>query len=448
MAVTESIQRSQVVGALACQRNSYLKTLEAEVVSCEKRPPPVATKNNKKPAEAESDKSSETWLIEFDDSVLFPEGLTRLMNAGGGQPSDHGTITLLSGSSETPIPIEFVERVGLHCVYHSPQPLFPGDKVRQEVDFERRWDHMQQHTGQHLLSAVMDTYDNLNTLGWGMGKSGAMNYIDLPRKPTDSELRAIQARCNEIIRSSLPITVETPDDAKVHKMPQDYDQSKGVVRVIRIGDIDRNTCCGTHLSQTSHISLILLHHGESVHGKNYRLYFSVGDRAINLATASIGAMTSVSRLLSCKNTPEEVVQGVKATQTAAADLKKREKKLLTDIAEFEADAAKLRLQTSKTAWVHRADGNADFVKWITVGVRDALASSGGAVVVATGEEKQGGQILVLGQKAGVESLVAKVREVVKDVRGGGGGEKWQGKVSCWEKGAFETLKELVEGFPL
>ncbi|KAF6809727.1 alanyl-trna synthetase domain-containing protein [Colletotrichum plurivorum] len=442
MTVTESTQRGQVVGALVCQRNSYLKTLEAEVVSCEKRPPPVATKNNskKKPVETDSDKSSEIWLIEFDDSVLFPEG--------GGQPSDHGTITLLSGPSETPFPIEFVERVGLRCVYHSPQPLSPGDKVRQEVDFERRWDHMQQHTGQHLLSAVMDTYENLNTLGWGMGKSGAMNYIDLPRKPADAELRAIQARCNEIIRGSLPITVETPDDAKVHKMPEDYDQSKGVVRVIRIGDIDRNTCCGTHLSQTSHISLILLHHGESVHGKNYRLYFSVGDRAINLATASIGAMTSVSRLLSCKNTPEEVVQGVKTTQTAAADLKKREKKLLTDIAEFEADAAKLRLQTSKTAWVHRADGNVDFVKWISVGVRDALASSVGVVVVATGEEKQGGQIVVLGQKAGVESLVAKVKEVVKDVKGGGGGEKWQGKVSCWEKGALETLKELVEGFSL
>lgn len=48
---------------------------------------------------------------------------------------------------------------------HSPQPLPPGTLVRQEIDFERRWDHMQQHTGQHLLSAIMDTYDNLPTLG-------------------------------------------------------------------------------------------------------------------------------------------------------------------------------------------------------------------------------------------------------------------------------------------
>ncbi|KAI8284599.1 threonyl and Alanyl tRNA synthetase second additional domain-containing protein [Colletotrichum sp. SAR11_57] len=380
MAVTESTKRPEVVGALACQRNSYLKTLEAEVISCEKRPPPVAKKNGGKDKSKESNGvgKSEMWLIEFDDSVLFPEG--------GGQPSDHGTITLLAGDSETPIPIEFVERVGLRCVYHSPQLLSPGDRVRQEVDFQRRWDHMQQHTGQHLLSAVMDTHENLNTLGWGMGKSGAMNYVDLPRKPTDAELQAIQARCTEIIRSSLPITVETPDDAKVHKMPEDYNQSKGVVRVIRIGDIDRNTA------------------------------------------------------------PQEVVQTVKRTQETSSELKKREKKLLADIAQFEAEAAKAKLKASKAVWLHRGDGNADFVKVVTVNVKDALAASGGLVVVATGEDKQGGQLVVLGQKAGVEALVPKIKDLIKDVKGGGAGDKWQGKVTTWDKGVLVSLKELVEGF--
>ncbi|KAI8317614.1 putative alanyl-tRNA editing protein alaX [Colletotrichum sp. SAR11_240] len=335
MAVTESTKRPEVVGALACQRNSYLKRLEAEVISCEKRSPPVAKKNGGKDKSKESNgvDKSEMWSIEFDDS-----------------------------------------------------PLSPGDRVRQEVDFQRRWDHMQQHTGQHLLSAVMDTHENLNTLGWGMGKSGAMNYVDLPRKPTDAELQAIQARCTEIIRSSLPITVETPDDAKVHKMPEDYDQT------------------------------------------------------------AIGAMSSASKLLSCPSAPQEVIQTVKRTQETASELKKREKKLLADIAQFEAEAAKTKLQTSKAVWVHRADGNADFVKVVTVNVKDALAASGGLVVVATGEDKQGGQLVVLGQKAGVEALVPKIKELVKDVKGGGAGDKWQGKVTIWDKGVLVSLKELVEGF--
>ena len=63
--------------------------------------------------------------------------------------------------------------------------------VRQEVDFHRRWDHMQQHTGQQLLSAIMNTYNNLETLSWGMGAEGEMNYVELPRKPTPEEIQEI-----------------------------------------------------------------------------------------------------------------------------------------------------------------------------------------------------------------------------------------------------------------
>lgn len=139
-----------------------------------------------------------------------------------------------------------------------------------------------------------------------------------------------------------------------------------------------------------------------------------------------------------------MVQSVKSTQSSATDLKKKEKKLLAEIAEFEAEAAKAKLQTKKSVWVHRADGNADFVKWITVNVKDAVATSGGIVVVATGEEKKSGQLIVLGEKAGVEALVTKIKELVKGVKGGGAGDKWQGKVAAWDKGTLEALKELVE----
>lgn len=100
---------------------------------------------------------------------------------------------------------------------------------------------MQQHTGQHLLSAIMDTYDNLETVGWGMGAENEPNYVDLPRKPSQEEMRDIQERCNESIRNNLTITVETPNHAKADSLPGDYDKEKGVVRVIKIGDIDANT---------------------------------------------------------------------------------------------------------------------------------------------------------------------------------------------------------------
>jgi hypothetical protein len=146
----------------------------------------------------------------------------------------------LSTSSE-PIPVKYAQRQGLRCVLHSPQPLEPGSSVRQDIDFQTRWDHMQQHTGQHLLSAIMDAYDNLETLGWGMGSNGSMSYVDLPRKPTDEELQTIQEKCNKAISNNHAITVETPDDAEKNNLPSDYDKELGVVRVINIKDIDRNT---------------------------------------------------------------------------------------------------------------------------------------------------------------------------------------------------------------
>lgn len=239
-----------MVGDLACQRDSYLRTLDTEVTSCiEWSPPKTAGSKNSPKNGVPASTPEKAYLIEFADSVLFPEGIFVLPRdiscladefPGGGQPTDHGTVTLLSSDSAESIPIKSIQRQGLRCIYYSHQLLGPGTRVRQEVDFRRRWDHMQQHTGQHLLSAIMDKYDHLESVGWGMGAQGEINYIDLPRKPTDEEMQTIQDKCNEAIRDNLKITVETPDDAKSDSLPDDYDREKGVVRIIKIGDIDAN----------------------------------------------------------------------------------------------------------------------------------------------------------------------------------------------------------------
>ena len=91
---------------------------------------------------------------------------------------------------------------------------------------------MQQHTGQHLLSAVMDKYDNLETLGWGMGSDGGISYVELPRKPSKEEIEEIQSKCNEIIRRNLEVTIDIPH--------VDHDEAKGIVRIVKIGDLDAN----------------------------------------------------------------------------------------------------------------------------------------------------------------------------------------------------------------
>ncbi|KAF4619023.1 hypothetical protein G7Y89_g14826 [Cudoniella acicularis] len=191
----------------------------------------------------------------------------------------------------------------------------------------------------------MDRYDNLETIGWGMGSENDVNYVDLPRKPSEEEWKSIQDKCNEAIRTNHSITVEAPLDAKSESLPNDYDAEKGVVRVIKIGDIDRNPCCGTHLSQTSHISLLLLHSTQPIRGKHTRMYFTTGDRAISLASTSISSLRSIGKLMS--SGPSELIPNIKKMTESASESRSKERKLLLEIAKFEASTIKTKLKEGK-----------------------------------------------------------------------------------------------------
>lgn len=275
-----------------------------------------------------------------------------------------------------------------------------------------------------------------------------MNYIELPRKPTPAELASIQTQCNEAIRANHPITVETPSagtgKGSDSSLPENYDKEKGVVRYIRIGDLDYNACCGTHLKQTSHISLILLHHTQTVRATNCRLFFSAGDRAIEIAAKSINAIRSIAVSLSSGSAPEEVQSSVQRLGEVAADARKREKKLLAEVAKYEGERIKADLKAGKIGWCYRATDGLDFISLVVIEVKDAVKEHG-VVVLVSGEVKTAGSVMIIGEKGLVESLAAKVKEAVGSVKGGGKGEKWQGKVVEWKKGEIEALREAFQG---
>lgn len=434
-----------IVGALSCQKDSYLQTLDTDVVACEEYIPP---KGNPQISKAKSKKSmtplkengnsdsvaQRTWMIEFADSVLFPEG--------GGQHTDHGFITPLGVKGASAIPIENIQRHGLRCIHFSQTPLEVGTKVRQTVYYARRWDLMQQHTGQHLLSAIMDGM-NLPTLGWSMGQAGEMNYVELPRRPTDTEIVRIQEECNAVVRDSVPVTVETPEGKGSSSLPADYDGEKGVVRFIKIGDLDYNACCGTHLKQTSHIGLILLHHTQTVRGTNCRLFFTAGDRAIKLATESINGLRNIAVSLSTSAVPEDVAAKVQGLSEQISEGRKKEKRMLSEIANFEAQQIKETLQCALGAFSHRPDDGLDFVNLVVIELRDVLKGKG-VVVLCTGDTKTSGSLVITGKADLVEMLSSKVKDLVKTAKGGGRGEKWQGKVTEWQKGEIEALRAAVE----
>ena len=132
----------------------------------------------------------------------------------------------------------------------------------------------------------------------------------------------------------------------------------------------------------------------------------------------------------------------------ATELKKKERRLLTEIAEHEGNRVRAEVRAGKNAWVHRADEGLEYINVVLCEVQDDIkggGSDGGVVVVlATGKEQKQGQVVIAGHKDAVESLAAKAKEIVTGIKGGGRGERWQGKVTEWKKGELSSLKTLVE----
>lgn len=429
-----------VVGALACQKNSYLKTLSTVVLSCkEYQPPKKATKkkkknnkkNNKGKKEPENDSKPETlYEVELKDTVLFPEG--------GGQPSDTGFLIVGKDKEEETIPVRHVSREGLKAEHFITKPLDVGTKVSMKVDWDRRFDHMQQHTGQHLLSAILDKWE-LPTLGWKMGDE--VDYIEIGRKLEEEEVTKLTSQVNDLITKNIPVTVEIPDpeDVTKTKMPKDYDMENGVLRVVHIGDIDANPCCGTHLCSTAQIKALALLGQEKVRKTHYRLNFICGDRLVNFVRKSDGILEQLAKEMSCQK--EMLPESVKNLVSEHRQLQSKENKLMKEVAEYQAESLKKQFVAKKDAIVcyHRIDADLPFISQIA---RDLGDLGDGTAALFTTQTDKTGAIIVVGKR--VNEVVSYLKEHISTLKGGGK-TRFQGKVGEYQKGELSSALKYLKG---
>lgn len=173
------------------------------------------------------------WEVMLEDTVLFPEG--------GGQPWDTGSLTLTDANGVShAFAVEGVVRRGLDAVHivrvPSSSPIdfaaIVGKEAKVDVDWDRRIDHMATHTGQHLLSAVLDKR-GLNTLSWGMPAypSTEAPYIELPRGITWQEAQEVEDECNRYIGEDVKVWIDfsvqgsatTEEEERENRgIPKDY----------------------------------------------------------------------------------------------------------------------------------------------------------------------------------------------------------------------------------
>lgn len=405
---------STIVGLLACQRDPYLRSLKTQVVGCEK----VLDKKSKEITGYE---------LELKDTVLFPEG--------GGQPNDTGILKMATESGEeNVISVSNVLRDGLTAVHIADKPVEPGTEVTVNINWARRHDHMQQHTGQHLLSAILDKR-NVETVSWGLGPKFC--YVELPRKLTPEEVTEVQEEVNDKIKEAIQVKTVLNKDVD-HNVPEDYDVNNGVVRVIHIGNVDENPCCGTHLKNTLEISSMALLHSVGIRGSNSRLFFLAGDRVYKYAAEAHELVRKAGAALSCQ--PDEIEDKINKQNQSLKDLYSREKFWSVQVAKYEAQELRQTLKEKKIAVLHKPDASVEYLKNIEKEL-GKLEPGMGTYVLISGQGKQGGAIVASGDD--INGCVETIKSIVPDVKGGGKG-KWQGKVLSWEKGSIESLMKNLQ----
>ncbi|MGC8761815.1 MAG: alanyl-tRNA editing protein [Bryobacteraceae bacterium] len=296
---------------------------------------------------------TDSFLTKFDARVVRAEdGRTRVVldrtafyPTSGGQPHDTGT---LAG-----IPVARVEEEDEEIVHVLAAPLPESGTVHGVIDWPRRLDHMQQHSGQHLLSAVFDQLFGYPTASFHLGSAASTIDLETASVAPD-ELAAAERRANELIWQDLPVRVSFEDSRRAEGLRKQAAR-EGLLRIITIEGVDRTACGGTHVLSTGQIGVVLVRKTEKIRGMT-RVEFLCGGRAIARARADYEALDRTARLFS--TALDDVPAAAAGALEQAREAEKTRRRLALELASLRGkalydactpDAAGLRIHVERLA---------------------------------------------------------------------------------------------------
>jgi alanyl-tRNA synthetase len=244
-------------------------------------------------AEVEEVPASQRPALILNRSAFYP--------TSGGQIFDIGTISI--DGNQTLRVTEVADTEDGRVVHYLEAPvkdLPPGTRVRGQIDATRRRDHMQQHSGQHVLSAAFVRLHNLHTVSFHMADDYCSIDLDTPNL-TKEQIESAERLANEIIFENRPVDIrfvnrEEAGKLGLRKLPAaDRDE----LRIIDIHEFDLSACGGTHVRQTGQIGCILLRKAERVR-QGWRIEFVAGQRAVAIARRDFTTLTETAGLFSAQ----------------------------------------------------------------------------------------------------------------------------------------------------
>lgn len=346
-------------------------------------------------------------FVVLTDTVLFPEG--------GGQPADRGTVDGVA--------VLDVQRVD-DAIRHVLAAPVPSRRVQVELDWGRRFDHMQQHTGQHLLTAVAEQAFGWHTAAFHLGERSCDIEVDAPEVEA-RQLRELEEAVAVEIRAARSVTARRVSrveyealEVRSRGLPQGH---AGDVRLVEIEGLDRNTCGGTHCGSTAEIEALKLLGAESMRGGT-RLSWVAGARLRRLHGEHHRRNAELRALLGASD--DELVGRVESKLEQLREAERSLRDLEETLAIASAEALVARQGTILDAhWPGRA------LPFLQRVAREAARLAPDRVLLLTaGEEERGVFLLSAGEGAGLDvtTVGPSVAERLGG-RGGGSGRIFQGK---------------------
>jgi alanyl-tRNA synthetase len=250
---------------------------------------------------------------------------TAFYPTSGGQPFDVG---LLGGAAV----VDVVDVDG-HVVHVLSSPLAEGAAVRGEIDWARRFDHMQQHTGQHVLSAALVRVCDAATVSFHLGSDASTIDLATAVAPADVE-RAVD-EANRVVWENREVAVRFASEDEAKALPLRKESARqGELRLIEVPDFDLSACGGTHVARTGAIGVIAVTATEKFKG-GLRLTFVCGGRALRTLRQWRDAVAGSVRVLSVL--PQELPVAVEKLQADGKALRKTIAGLQAALAVHEAD---------------------------------------------------------------------------------------------------------------
>ena len=359
---------------------------------------------------------TDAYAREFDATVLELVAVdgrraaildrTAFYPTSGGQPFDTGTL----GTARVVDVVDRDDGVVLHIV----EGDVAAGPAHGRIDWDRRFEHMQQHTGQHVLSAAFDRVCQARTESFHLGIASAT--IDLSREVSPAQMADAELAANRVVWEDRPVQVRFVDAGEAAALPLRKEPVRtGRLRIVEIAEFDLSACGGTHVARTGAIGNISIASAERFRGGT-RVEFRCGIRTLLGYRALRDAAASASRLLSTG--ADDLPAAIERLQAENKDVRRSVRDLQSKLAVHEAGALAARGVTDggTTFVVEALDGiDAGGLKTIATAI---VERPGHAVILASGSKPAA---IIVARAAGVSLDAAAVVKTLTAKFGGRGG---------------------------